>query len=230
MSRSRPGADRQAADLRRAGYRVVVAPVIQVKALAPPAPVGPFDFVIFLSEHAVRLGLPALERQPWFAGTQVLAVGARTAVVLENQGVTADVPAEPTSEGLLDLPQLDRLQGRRVLLAAGQGGRALLTRELAARGAEVQRYECYRRIPVDALEPAVLHCEAVIAASAEALERLARLWREAGGRADVPVLVPSARVAARGVELGLVNLHDCGGADSDAWRRGLATVQSAGNR
>jgi len=42
----------------------------------------------------------------------------------------------------------------------------------------------------------------------------------------VPVLVPSARVAALGVELGLRNLHDCAGADSAAWLRGLAAVES----
>jgi uroporphyrinogen-III synthase len=224
LSRSRPGADRQAADLRDAGFEVVVAPVIYIEALNPPLPAGSFDVVVFLSEHAVRLGLPALERLPWFAAARVLAVGARSAGVLGSRDIGVEVPSEATSEGLLALPRLRRPGERRVLLVSGAGGRPLLARELAARGAEVHRFDCYRRVVVRTLEAAVLGCDAVIAASGEGLRQAARLWLDAGGRADIPVLVPSPRVAQLGVELGLSRLHDCGGADSDAWLRGLAQL------
>jgi uroporphyrinogen-III synthase len=228
VSRSRPGAERQAAALREAGYEPVVAPVIEIETLEQTPPEGPFDTVIFLSEHAVRLGLPALEQLPWFAGTQRLAVGARTAAGLELRGLNVAIPPVATSEGLLDLTRLRRLQRRRVLLVTGAGGRSLLDRELVARGALVRRLECYRRVVRQRLEADVHGCDAVIAASGEGLRQVATLWLGAGGRADVPVLVPSARVARLGVELGLFNLHDCGGADSDAWLRGLAQLQSAG--
>ena len=228
ISRSRPGAERQAADLRAAGHQVVVAPVIDVEPVRDPAPAGPFHHVIFLSEHAVRLGLPALEAQPWFPRARLLAVGARTARALERQGLAVETPSEPTSEGLLELPRLQAVDGHRVLLVAGVGGRSLLSAALAARGAEVLRFECYRRVAVDRLEPSVIDCDVIIAASGEGLEQAARLWLLAGGRPDVPVLVPSARVADLGVEVGLSSLHDCGGADSDAWLRGLAQLQSAG--
>lgn len=224
MSRSRPGADRQAEDLRRAGYEVLVAPVIRIEALDPPPPDEACDWIVFLSEQAVAHGLPAVQRLPWFSGAGVLAVGERTAAVLAARGVQAQVPEEPTSEGLLALPALRTLTGRRVLVVAGEGGRSLLTEELTSRGADVRRLACYRRVSVRDLEQNVLGCEAVIAASAEGLAGVASLWLQAGGRADVPVLVPSARVARSGVELGLSNLHDCGGADSEAWLRGLAQL------
>lgn len=232
ISRSQPGADRQADDLRRSGHQVVVAPVIDIEPLRPALPDAACDQVIFLSEHAVRLGLPSLIRLRWFASAGVVAVGARTATVLEAvlqaRQVSVAAPAVATSEGLLALAQFVAPRGRSILLVAGAEGRSLLEQQLTARGARVQRYPCYRRVIVSALDPAVLDCDVIVAASGDGLRQVAKLWLGAAGRADVPVLVPSARVAGLGVEVGFCNLHDCGGADSDAWLRGLAQVQSAG--
>jgi uroporphyrinogen-III synthase len=229
MSRSQPGAERQAADLRGAGHQVVVAPVLEIEATGAVPPSGPFHHIVFLSEHAVHCGLPALLSRPdALAGAQVLAVGGGTAAVLQAQGVRAATPAEATSEGLLALPQLARPIGERVLLVGGVGGRALLARTLTERGARVARFDCYRRRAGAALDPAVLDCDVIVAASGDGLVRVAELWLAAGGRSNVPVLVPSARVAARGVEVGLQSLHDCAGADSDAWLRGLERLQRAG--
>ncbi len=230
LTRSQPGADRQAEALRAAGHRVVVAPVIVIEGLAAETPDGPWDLVIFLSEHAVRFGLPALRREPWFAAARVLAVGARTAAVLEDAGVTATSPEPPTSEGLLALPDLVQVRDAAVLLVRGAGGRELLGDELSARGARVEQVECDRRRPVARLAADVADCDVVIAASGEGLRQAARLWLSRGGRRDVPVLVPSARVAGLAVEVGLARLHDCGGADSQAWLHGLEQLQAARGR
>lgn len=227
LTRSEPGAGRQARDLESRGYEVLVLPVIEVEALDTRIPDGPFDFVVFLSEHAVRFGLPALSGQSWFPAARILAVGARTAAVLGQAGHAAANPGQPTSEGLLALPALQ--QPGRVLVVAGQGGRQLLEPAVTARGGLVQRFECYRRRPrPPANDAPVLQCDVIIAASGEALQVVAPFWLSAGGRRDVPVLVPSARVAGLGVELGLQTLHDCGGADSGAWLRGLASLESPG--
>lgn len=225
LTRTRPGAERQAADLEAAGHEPLVAPVLEIEALGGEPPAESFQWVIFLSEHAVRHGLPALGRGGQLRQARVLAVGRRTAEVLEREGVDAGVPDEPTSEGLLAMPELERMGGQGVLLVRGAGGRRLLADELSRRGARVATFECYRRVPLGHLEPAVLECDAIIAASGEGLETVAGLWFPAGGRADVPVLVPTGRVARLGVELGFQSLHDCRGADSAAWLRCLEQVE-----
>jgi uroporphyrinogen-III synthase len=228
MSRSQPGAERQAGDLRAAGHQVMVAPVLGVEPTGAVAPSGPFHRIVFLSEHAVRFGVPALGSER-LAAAEVLAVGARTATVLLEQGVAVVAPPrDATSEGLLELSQLQGLKDERVLLVGGVGGRTLLAGVLSARGAEVVRFECYRRTVLTVLDPLVLGSDAIIAASADGLAQVAALWLAAGGSPDVPVLVPSARVARRGVEVGLRSLHDCAGADSAAWLRGLERLQRMG--
>lgn len=228
ISRSQPGADRQARSLQAAGHWPLVAPVIDVRPCPAEPPRGRFDVAIFLSEHAVDLGYDDLVSAGALSGAELLAVGARTAEVLEGHGAPARTPERATSEGLLESPALRRPAGLRVLLVGGVGGRTLLADDLGARGARVERFECYRREPVTAVSSAVVTCDAAIAASGEGLRRLAALWLGLGGREDLPVLVPSDRVARLASEVGLRRLHDCGGADSDAWLRGLAKLDSVG--
>lgn len=224
LSRSRPGADRQAEALRAVGHEVIVAPVIGIESLTGAPPAGPFAVVVFVSEHAVRLGLDTLGRQPWFATAERLAVGERTAAVLAAAGQHAGRPVRATSEGLLERPELANPDS--VLIVGGEGGRALLEETLARRAGRVARFDCYRR-HAETPGREVLACQAVIAASGEGLREVADFWLANGGDPAVPVLVPSARVAALGVALGLRNLHDCAGADSAAWLRCLAAVESA---
>ncbi|MEQ8860631.1 MAG: uroporphyrinogen-III synthase [Pseudomonadales bacterium] len=228
LTRSQPGADRQAAELRSAGHRVLVAPVIEIEPVAVDPPARAPAVAVFLSEHAVRFGLAVLQRQPWFAGVRVLAVGARTAALLDAAGVTVSAPDVATSEGLLALPELAPDRAGDVLLVSGVGGRELLATELARRNRRFQQLACYRRRAVARMDASVLDCDVVIAASGEGLRQAARLWLDLGGRREIPVLVPSQRVAELAVAVGLTRLHDCGGADSAAWLGGLARLQEAG--
>jgi uroporphyrinogen-III synthase len=224
LTRSEPGASRQAAVLEAAGHRCLVAPVLDIEPVAGDAPAGPYDVVIFLSEHAVRLGLPRL--RPGTA--RIFAVGARTAEVLEAAGHRALQPERPDSEGLLALPQLAAVRGQRILLVCGAAGRTLLAAELGARGAAVDRFVCYRRRAVEVLDAGLDGVEAIVAGSADGLTQIARLWVAAGGTPDVPLLVPSGRVRAHGVALGFRNVHDCEGADAAAVLRGLERLARAG--
>lgn len=223
LTRSEPGASRQAAILKAMGYRCLVAPVLHIEPVPNDPPGGEFDLLIFLSEHAVRLGLPRLRP----GAAQVLAVGARTAEVLAGAGHAVLQPDRPDSEGLLDLPVLAEVRGSRILLVCGEGGRMLLATELAARGARVERFVCYRRAPA-AIDADLGSVEAIVAGSADGLTQIARLWFAAGGAPDVPVLVPSRRVGEHGVALGFRNVHDCRGADSAAVLRGLEQLSRTG--
>ena len=245
VTRSLPGGERQAQALRAAGHECVVAPVIDIEPVHSAAPEGPFDIVIFVSEHAVRLGLPQLD----LTAATLLAVGPRTAEVLQRAvserpgwmagpvqtGVRAD------SEGLLALPVLTTAAGRHVLIVTGAGGRGVLQEQLEARGARVSRFTVYRRVArlssdvdptptardgtVTVFPPVTI--DAISAGSGDGLAAIAELWFGAGGRADVPCLVPSARLVDTAVALGFRSVHDCGGADDAAVLRGLERVRGA---
>jgi uroporphyrinogen-III synthase len=250
VTRSLPGGERQAQALRAAGHECVVAPVIDIEPVRDPAPEGPFDIVIFVSEHAVRLGLPQLDRPHLnLSAATLLAVGPRTAEVLKRAvskrpgWVTGPVQTgiRADSEGLLALPVLAAVAGRHVLIVSGMGGRELLQEQLVARGARVSRFAVYRRVARllpgasqmqagrdgTATEFPPVTVDAISAGSGDGLAAVALLWFGAGGRADVACLVPSARLVDSAVALGFRSVHDCGGADDASVLRGLERIRGA---
>ncbi len=222
ITRSQPGADRLAAVLQSHGVEVLVAPVLEIEPIAVTPPSISFDAVVFLSEHAAVLGAQNIA----IGDSVVLAVGERTGAALAELGIEATVPKLRSSVGLLELPELTEVLDKRILLVAGMAGRDLLSCELTSRGAEIDRLIVYRRVAIDRLSAdqrgQLGEVEMIIVASGDGFENAARLWFLANGNADVPVLVPSERVALKGKTVGLANVHDCAGADSDAVLRGLA--------
>ncbi len=224
ITRSQPGADRHAEALRLQGYEVLLQPVLDIEPIHVSELEHRFDSVVFLSEHAVRCGLPHLELQ----GSAVFAVGGRTAEVLAAAGIKARAPDDPSSEGLLRMPELQQVRDARILLVCGAAGRELLAPALTTRGARVEKLVCYRRVPAGKLTADACAVDAIVAASGDGLEQIARLWFAVGGRPDVALLVPSARVAEKGVELGFINIHDCAGADTAAVLRTLQALRATG--
>lgn len=108
-----------------------------------------YHAVIFVSANAVHLGLEALaEYWPqWPVGLHWVAVGAATAQALRAANLPAEAPASGfNSEAVLELPCLQALSERRVLLLRGEGGRGVLEDTLAERGARVDAIPVYRRI------------------------------------------------------------------------------------
>ena len=105
------------------------------------------DIVIFTSPAAVRFAFALLPRLHLRRSTQVCVPGSGSARALQRRGVGNAVypPTRRDSEGLLALPQLERLRGRRVALIGAPGGRDLLPRELRARGARVELVGTYQR-------------------------------------------------------------------------------------
>jgi len=105
------------------------------------------DIVLFTSPNAAAaaaaLRAPALRR-----GQIAWAVGSGTRRALRAHGIDARAPTRMDSEGLLALPQLADIAGRRVGLITGAGGRNLLAPALRKRGAEVFRADVYARRPV----------------------------------------------------------------------------------
>lgn len=115
------------------------------------------DVAIFTSPAAVRF---ARKLAPLRGHARVLAPGSGTRRALRRAGVAnVQVPAREDSEGLLALPVLGDLRGRRVAIVGAGGGRGLLDRALAARGARIVHAHVYQRLParldrrhVDALQ------------------------------------------------------------------------------
>lgn len=99
--------------------------------------------LLFSSPAAVRF---AAALAPLRTRATVLAVGQGTAAALRRRGLVVQAPTRrQDSEGLLDLPALRNLRGRRVALIGAPGGRGLLQQRLAEGGAELTEVWVYRR-------------------------------------------------------------------------------------
>lgn len=53
-----------------------------------------------------------------------------------------------SSEGLLELPEMQFLQGKRILILRANNGRDFFRKQAELRGALVSYVECYRREPL----------------------------------------------------------------------------------
>lgn len=141
-----------------------------------------YRLLVFISPNAVRYGMAALQRIP--QGVRVAAVGQGSAQALHALGVgEIIVPAQRfDSEGLLALPMLQDVDGWRIAILRGDGGRELLGDTLRARGAEVEYITCYRRSAPALDVPAWLAArpDVIVVTSSEALTHL---WQGLGAAA-----------------------------------------------
>lgn len=161
--------------------------------------------VIFASPAAVRHAA-RLQSLAAPAG-KMIGVGQGTCAALRRAGVMQPLaPARQDSEGVLSLPELQDLTGRRVALIGAAGGRGLLRDVLDARGAVLEEIHVYRRVPprldrrhIDAVQ-ALAPADRVLWSSIEAIATLqARLPEDAWRRLCTATAVASServRVAA----------------------------------
>lgn len=226
-------ADALCAALAAAGAQVHRAPLLAIEPLPESAAdravaqdLDRFDIVIVTSRHAVQHGVSRLADcwPQWPAQQRWLAVGAATASALAAHGIHAEAPADARSEGLLALPALADVTGRRVLLLTGEGGRGLLDSTLAARGALVTRLAVYRRTADDRASAALDafrsttgggRARAVLVTSGDALQNLLGLapWL----REDrTHIVVASDRIGALARDAGLTRVTVAASAVDDA--------------
>ncbi len=171
-----------------------------------------FDLAVFVSANAVEHGL-ALLGSSWPPAVMVAAVGEGSAAALRSHGIVpVIVPSgRADSESLLAVPQLQNLQGRRVLILRGEGGRELLAEKLSLRGADVTYAECYRRVRpctdpaaiISRWELGALH--AVTVMSGETLDNLRAMLGPSGQQLlhTTPLFVPHTSIAEHAKRMGV---------------------------
>lgn len=210
-----------AALIRAAGGEPLLFPALEIFAAAESPQLralierlDSFDLAIFISSNAVEKALALVRaRRDWPAGLRVATVGRGSERELRRQGFAAVIaPGERfDSEGLLELPQLNQLAGKRVVIFRGEGGRELLGDTLMARGAAVEYAECYRRGRPDAdPTPLLAWCQrrelaAFTVTSSEGLANLRAMLGDAGREclASTPLFIPHERIAAAARALGV---------------------------
>jgi uroporphyrinogen-III synthase len=170
-----------------------------------------YDIAVFVSANAVEYGVADAAR--WPAHLLTLAPGPGTAAALAAIGVgNVRIPSTTMdSEGLLALPELQSVAGKRVAIFRGDTGRELLKTALEARGAHVTQVECYRRArpesgTADLIEAwRAKRIDAVTLTSSEGLDNLWAILDSEGRRylAATPVFVPHSRIAAHARAVGL---------------------------
>ncbi|WP_445180479.1 uroporphyrinogen-III synthase [Pseudomonas sp. McL0111] len=184
--------------------------------------------VIVVSKPAARIAVelldsygPASLAMPWFS------VGAATAQILLDRGLDANFPADgDDSEALLQLPRLREAVTRadsQVLILRGEGGRELLAERLRELGASVEYLELYRRdLPAYPSDELPLRIEAerlsgLVVSSGQGFEHLRQLAGDAWPNiAQLPLFVPSPRVAELASAAGARTVVDCRGASAAA--------------
>src|ERR1700722_5195641 len=95
-----------------------------------------YDYAVFVSANAVEYGVG--DPASWPSHLVALAPGLGTASALAAVGVgQVHIPATTMdSEGLLALPELADVTGKRIVIYRGSGGRELLGEKLSERGAQ----------------------------------------------------------------------------------------------
>lgn len=211
VTRPRHQAASLADAIEKAGGEAIIFPVIDIR----PTPLAQWqlpdwyhvDWVIFVSSNAV---LYFNEQLSPVVGNAIryAAVGAGTAKAMRQAGLTVDLaPAEKVgSEGLLNQPQWQDMQGQHVVIVRGKGGRELLADTLRARGATISYMEVYERcLPVVRHEQCeqALTADCVLCTSVAGVDNLCTLLGDACNRLlDKPLIVLSDRIRQHAVELG----------------------------
>lgn len=212
VTRPDPSGLELAARLHQQGDKTIAFPTID---FMPPRDESQFeraietlaeqDWLIFVSPRAVQNCVPALRRR-WPIlpeSVRFAAVGAGTAKALREAGYGAIYPEQEWStEGLLEMQALQSVDGQRIAIVRGEGGREKLAQELSARGALISHVIAYERVlPKVDVEPVLAaiktnKIDLIICGSYESVRNLKILLGDQGWAfvQKIPLIVMSERV------------------------------------
>lgn len=211
--------------LNHLGFQAIPVPVIDIEPVTAAEDqqsiksimldFDQFDHVIFVSQNAVQETFHWLDQYwpQWPVGMNYWGIGSKTTASIAAWGVEPhSANTTMNSEALLEQAQLQTVEGKKILICRGKGGRTHLGDQLIQRGAHVTYCELYhRQLAKDAAQQLrALEWQSAAPSlvasvfSGETLERLTELmvniqvpqWQ------TIPVLVPGERVATLANHLG----------------------------
>ncbi len=223
-----------------AGGTAISYPLIEITPLADYSQfetvieaIHEYDWAIFISSNAVQNGMPRLVNVGMPEHLQFAAIGPVTANELQSFGVKQVLTPSShiqdgdeskvrfDSEALLALPEMQQVNGQKVMIFRGIGGRDVLAESLKARGAMVSFAECYQRInPQTNCELlAKLYSEkklhGIVITSSEAMRHLLDLAGDSEWLKNITLFVNHARIAELPLQMGLkVCVADAPGDDA----------------
>ena len=211
--------------LQAAGAHPVAFPSIEIRqprdleaAKSRIDQLGSYHILIFISTNAVHYGVDLIQQMQKSIIQAVSAVGKSTALALHQQGIRTDLQPESgfNSEALLEMAafQTDNINGKRILIFRGQGGRELLANTLKTRGASVDYAEVYERIiPESDFTPVLDLCkndriQVITVPSNESQKNLYDMAGEKGRTylCNTPLFVPGERCAELAQQLGFKSI------------------------
>ncbi len=215
--------------LRRHGHAPLCCPLLETVAGSDLPRLADMlqeaDIVIAVSIHAVHFAHDfLLQTGLTWPHIEYFAVGQASADAFAEVGVRAIYPDDPRSEGLLALPELQLVSGKRVVILRGNGGRDLIASTLASRGALVHYCAAYERhYPEFDGEALTRHWQAagldsLLVTSGELLQRLLELVpaSQQPWLFDRLLVVPSPRVAEMASAAGFIHITIAQGASNQA--------------
>ena len=223
-----PSAARIASQLSRRGFTSVCESVTEIEFFAPkfspPDNIRTPDLLIFLSQHAALHYLDQLHCDAYGA-SKFLAIGASTAEILRRAGLAVVEPAHASSEGLLASPLIQNIKANdQVWIVCGEAGRDILQQSLATR-CNTSTVTLYRRGIRAVPKKEVADADIILVGSAQGFIEAAKVWQSVGGNPAVSFIVPSARVAELGLELGLTQVVNAGGMGSELLLKAVARIE-----
>lgn len=175
--------------IEKAGGNVVLFPTLEILPIENQESlqlrikrIEEYDVVIFVSANAVRHAM--VFWPPCYRPLRLIAIGPGTASTLEQHGLSeSTTPSQFSTEGLLDLPLLKQLAGKKIAIFCGENTRPLLKETLKKRGAQVDYLCCYLRrcprVPAERLH--TLKSQSItqiVSTSKESLTHLHSIFRE----------------------------------------------------
>ncbi|WP_299019893.1 uroporphyrinogen-III synthase [uncultured Photobacterium sp.] len=247
ITRPAPECHQLARQLNAAGISTIAQPLLEIQPgqqlptlISQLNRLQPDDFLIAVSVHAVNLAHNYLMSQgaSWPKNVHYIAVGHKTAAAL-TKCTDCDVLSPQSrcdSEGLLALPILAQIQGHRVLILRGNGGRELIYQALQQRGAEISYCETYQRswIALDGEQLSqtwqTQHVSSLVVTSGEQLAHLSSLVPESNKAwfFQCHLFVPSQRIADQARMLGFRTISTVGSAANGALFTTLSKIGTMG--